>query len=255
MNEIVVKPTYWASVSGGKDSLYMLKLILANLDKYPLNGVVHFELEIDYPFIKNVIDQMEKMCNAINVPFVKIKPEISWFDLYQKYHFPTGRVKWCNDKYKLNAKKQLEIFLKNQGLKCYHYIGYCADEIERYYKRSNNEIYPLVDFNIREGEIWKWAKNIELFNDYYKINKRCGCMFCPQMSRLELAYLYLYYPDKYQELKDLVTQSERKLSEKMKRPIAIFNGNAKYNFEYIDNKIKNKWVNEVVLRGGAPWQK
>ena len=33
-----------------------LALILHNLDKYPLTGVAHFELEIDYPFIKNVID-------------------------------------------------------------------------------------------------------------------------------------------------------------------------------------------------------
>ena len=45
--EIALRPSYWASVSGGKDSLYMLNLILHNLDKYPLNGVCHFELEID----------------------------------------------------------------------------------------------------------------------------------------------------------------------------------------------------------------
>lgn len=30
--ELQLKPTYWASVSGGKDSLYMLNLILHNLD-------------------------------------------------------------------------------------------------------------------------------------------------------------------------------------------------------------------------------
>lgn len=47
--EIALRPSYWASVSGGKDSLYMLNLILHNLDRYPLDGVVHFELEIDYP--------------------------------------------------------------------------------------------------------------------------------------------------------------------------------------------------------------
>ena len=38
----------------------MLNLILHNLDKYPLDGVVHFELEIDYPFIKNVIVELEE---------------------------------------------------------------------------------------------------------------------------------------------------------------------------------------------------
>lgn len=29
-NDIVLRPSYWASVSGGKDSLYMLMLILTN---------------------------------------------------------------------------------------------------------------------------------------------------------------------------------------------------------------------------------
>ena len=62
MNNIQLKPSYWASVSGGKDSLMMLQLILANPDKYPLDGVVHFELEIDYPFVKEVIDYMEYAC-------------------------------------------------------------------------------------------------------------------------------------------------------------------------------------------------
>lgn len=32
-NEIALRPSYWASVSGGKDSLYMLNLILHNLDR------------------------------------------------------------------------------------------------------------------------------------------------------------------------------------------------------------------------------
>lgn len=34
-NEIALRPSYWASVSGGKDSLYMLNYIMHNLDKYP----------------------------------------------------------------------------------------------------------------------------------------------------------------------------------------------------------------------------
>lgn len=51
MDELKLIPTHWASVSGGKDSLYMMDVIFNNLGKYPLDGVVHFELEIDYPFI------------------------------------------------------------------------------------------------------------------------------------------------------------------------------------------------------------
>ena len=76
-NEIALKPSYWASVSGGKDSLYMLYYILNHLDKYPLDGVCHFELEIDYPFIKNVIDYMES--RRKNICFVRVKKRLqSW---------------------------------------------------------------------------------------------------------------------------------------------------------------------------------
>ena len=80
--EIALKPSYWASVSGGKDSLYMLYLILHNLDKYPLDGVVHFELDIDYPFIHNIIDYVESECKRFGIRFVRIKPRKSWEELY-----------------------------------------------------------------------------------------------------------------------------------------------------------------------------
>lgn len=79
--EIALRPSYWASVSGGKDSLYMLNLILHNLDRYPLDGVVHFELEIDYPFIHDVIDYMETECKRFGIRFVRIKPRKTWEEL------------------------------------------------------------------------------------------------------------------------------------------------------------------------------
>ncbi len=80
--KITLRPSYWATVSGGKDSLYMLNLILHNLDRYPLDGVVHFELEIDYPFIHDVIDYMESECKRAGIRFVRIKPRKTWEELY-----------------------------------------------------------------------------------------------------------------------------------------------------------------------------
>lgn len=46
--EIASRPSYWASVYGGKGSLYTPNYILHNPDRYPLGGVVHFEIGIDY---------------------------------------------------------------------------------------------------------------------------------------------------------------------------------------------------------------
>lgn len=106
----------------------MLNLILHNLNKYPLSGVVHFELEIDFPFIHKVIDYMESECKRYNIPFYRIKPRVSWYELYNKYNFPTRVVRWCVSKYKLDAKKQLDEMLKSSGYYSVSYIGYCLDE-------------------------------------------------------------------------------------------------------------------------------
>ena len=244
-NDIVLRPSYWASVSGGKDSLYMLKLILSNPDKYPLDGVVHFELEIVYPFIKNVIDYMENECKRAGIKFLRIKPRHSWYDLLEKYGFPTMICRWCNSKYKLDAKRQLVEMLKAQGLECIHYIGYCADEKKRFEKRKENgitEIYPLVDYDIQEQTILEWAKNVNLFNDYYKYITRCGCMFCPMITKIELAYLYKYYPDEYKFLIEIMRREEKRLSFLYGRQISVSSGNPKYNAEYLDNITRTKWL-------------
>ena len=243
-NELVLRPTYWASVSGGKDSLFMLNYILHNLHRYPLHGVVHFELEIDYPFIKEVIDYMEEQCKKAGIVFYRIKPRVLYMDLYEKYGFPTRTVRWCNRDYKLDCKTQLVELLKEQGCKPIWYIGYCFDEVKRYEKRGMkvSEIYPLVEAEITEDVIWQWAQNQPIFNDYYRFHKRCGCMFCPMQTMKESAYLLEYYPDKYEEMITLAKNTEKMLEQKFGKPFSMWCGNAKYNTDY-----RNKRVREIYL--------
>lgn len=164
-NKIALRPSYWASVSGGKDSLYMLNYILHNRDRYPLDGVVHFELDIDYPFIHEVIDYMESECKKFNIRFARIKPRKTWAELYSSKHktgtiwgFPTRKARWCNNRYKLDAKRQLTEWLNSLGYYVIHYIGYCADEERRFNKRHNFqkfERYPLAENGITEDGIWE----------------------------------------------------------------------------------------------------
>ena len=241
-NEIALRPSYWAAVSGGKDSLFMLNLILHNLDKYPLDGVVHYELEIDYPFIKEVIDYMETECNRYGIPFVRIKPTTTWEELYKKYGFPTRVMRWCNDKYKTTAKKVLDQYLEARGFYLVLYIGYCADEEKRFTKRTSLqkvECYPLVDAGIKEQVILDWAKEQPIFNNYYKTQKRCGCMYCPMASYLNLAYLYKYYPANFNFMIQRMKESEDRLFKKFGRKITIRSGN--YSADYVDRIVKEKW--------------
>lgn len=246
--KLALRPSYWASVSGGKDSLYMLNYIVHNLDRYPLDGVVHFELEIDYPFIHDVIDYMEAECKRFGIPFVRIKPRKSWEELYDKYGFPTRLSRWCNSAYKLDCKKQLSEWLNSIGYYVVNYIGYCADEEKRFSKRASQqctERYPLVENGITEDFIWEWAKAQHVFNNYYKANRRCGCMYCPMSSRMEFAYLYKYYPDNFKYMIEKMRDTESLLTKKLGRPFSCISTNPKYNADYLEKNIENKWLKKL----------
>lgn len=258
-NGLALRPSYWASVSGGKDSLYMLNLILHNLDKYPLDGVVHFELEIDYPFIKDVVDYMEEECKKHGIRFERIKPSNTWEELYYStwkrkdngeeimWGFPTGKTRWCNGSYKMDAKNKLTQFMRSKGFYCVWYIGYCADEVKRFSKRNAGvtEVYPLVNEGIYEYEIWQWAKEQPIFNNYYKTNKRCGCMYCPMATKMEFAYLYKYYPQNFEYMIDKMRETERLKGIALGKPLSVTSSDPKYNADYLDNIIKTKWIKKL----------
>lgn len=244
-NEIALRPSYWASVSGGKDSLYMLNLILHNLDRYPLDGVVHFELEIDYPFIHDVIDYMESECKRFGIRFVRIKPRKSWEDWYKRYGFPTRKARWCNDKYKLDACKQLQDWMRSLGFYTVQYIGYCADEEKRFLKRTSltkREVYPLAENGIIEADILEWAKAQPLFHEYYKTNRRCGCMYCPMSSYINFAYLLKYYPENFEFMIARMRETEKLREAELGRPFSVVSSNPKYNADYLDHIIRTKWL-------------
>ena len=251
--DIALKPSYWASVSGGKDSLYMLCLILHNPDKYPLEGVVHFELDIDYPFIHNIIDYVETECKRLGIRFVRIKPRKSWEELYYSvygksktiYGFPTRKARWCNGLYKLDAKRQLEKWTKSLGYYIVSYIGYCADEEKRFIKRNaiaRREVYPLAEQGIKEAEILEWARKQPLFNHYYETNTRCGCMYCPLSSYINYAYLLKYYPDNFEYMIERMRETERIRQAELGRPFSVISSNPKYNSDYLNNIIRTKWL-------------
>lgn len=236
---IALRPIHYACVSGGKDSLFMLNLILHNLDKYPLEMVVHYQLEIDWDWAEKVVDYMESECNKYGIKFVRIKPRNTWKELYDKYSMPTQLCRWCNSKYKLDAASQVKQWIKSQNCRPLAYIGFCSDEQNRFkYDIGNWEFqdvcYPLAEEGITEDVILEWARTVPIFNGWYKIFDRQGCMLCPMITRLELAYMFKYYPEKYAEYMGYIHEWERQYNCKWGRTQSA---------DDIDKLIRTKWLN------------
>lgn len=145
--------------------------------------------------------------------FFRIKPDKTWMEYYNKLGFPNRKVRWCSNRYKASCNFKFQRMLKEKGCKPVYYIGFCADEVNRF-KCVESEIYPIADENIVESEILEWARTMPLFNDYYKYNDRCGCMFCPLQSMKNTAYLAKYYPEQYETMMKLAKATEEENGKK-----------------------------------------
>lgn len=236
--DISLRPIHYACVSGGKDSLYMLGFILSHLDKYPLDLVVHYELEIDWPWVHNVIDKMEDMCNKASIKFVRIKPRKTWQELYELYSFPSRVVRWCNSKYKLDSDRQIQEWISSLNCRPIAYIGLCSDENKRFKYSVGSDwdkqiiCYPLAEEGIEESIILEWAKNNPIFGDWYKFFNRQGCMFCPNICMKELAYMFKYYPYEFYKYGFYAREYETKF----KRPLLSD------SWDIIENRVITKWL-------------
>ncbi len=238
-----LRPVYYASVSGGDDSFYMLNVILNNPDKYPLDMVVHFDLEIDWGWSKRVIDFMEERCLKAGLRFVRIKPTKTWAELYEKYGFPTAHAKWCNLEYKLDCKKQLEAWIRSQNCRPVAYIGLCADEAQRFKytigeTEDQDQIYPLAEEGICEAEVNMWARNQPIFEGYYRHFDRQGCKLCPFLSMKEMAYLKKNEPETFEYMFNCIKETEDMILKK-KGKVWKYRG---VGADVIKKRVETKWT-------------
>lgn len=215
--DLSLNPIHYACLSGGKDSLYMLGVILKNPNKYPLDYVLNYDLEIDWKWVKHSVNKIEQMCIKAKIPFLRIKPRRKWLDLYEKYDMPTRRARWCNNLYKLDCEKQMIEWIKKQNCRPIAYIGFCLDEERRFkYQLGNwekgNCCYPLAEEGITEDTILEWAKKQTIFSNWYKHFKRQGCMLCPMLTMKELAYLYKYENENFEKYFEYVKAYENKFN-------------------------------------------
>lgn len=221
-SSVALRPIHYASVSGGKDSIYMLKVILANPQKYPLDMVVNFDLEIEHPVAHRVVDRIEEMCKRMGIVFWRIKPTRTWEEVFAKYGLPSRMVRWCNKEYKMTCDRQLRKWIKEQHCRPVAYIGLCSDEKKRHrydigsWDAENADCdlcYPLAEEGIEEWTVLSWAREQEMFEGFYRVQTRMGCRFCPCSNYLSFAYDMVHYPEEYKKFRERIIEREEKRGE------------------------------------------
>ena len=215
------KPRFYvATVSWGKDSCAMVEVILAHLDKYPLNLVLFINTGYEFEAVYDVRDMVVAKLAKYNIPYVEISIKAR-FDYMMFEHVIDTRdgsekvgYKWCGGPCRWGTSLKLQEIARyiRENLAMYdvyEYVGYAADELERVEANTApNKLYPLVEGGITEARALRICyecgytyreKDVYL----YEILKRLSCWLCANKNLEELRAYYYLLPDYFEKLKEL----------------------------------------------------
>lgn len=211
------------SFSGGKDSTAML-LHMIEL-KMHIDIVLYCDTYMEFPAMVKHIEKIKKVVENAGVKFVTLKNPLSFKylmlehqpkrrtikDNVKGYSWAGSRSRWCTsklktdiiDKYKKELSKHYEIV---------EYVGIAYDEQYRLEREQNKKhIHPLIDWKWDEATCLEYCYNKGYdWDGLYKIFHRVSCWCCPLQSLDELRKLRKYFPDLWEELRDMDNKTWRK---------------------------------------------
>ena len=199
---------YIASLSYGKDSIYMLEVIKQN--NMPLDRIITCDIMATNtiyadlpPMIEFKVKADKIILDRYGIRVEHIKSKYSYEDYFYKilgkraklknqgkiYGFPFQIGAWCN--YRLKVAPLNKVCKNNIS-----YIGIAVEEKKRYKILNDNKISPLVLHNITENQCLNWCKDNNLLSPIYNsFITRGGCWFCHNQKIGELRQLYHNYPE------------------------------------------------------------
>lgn len=207
---------YIVSLSGGKDSTAMLLKLIENNE--PIDEIIYCDVGKEFPQMYDHIAKLEKY---IGQKITVLKSEKN-YDYYMFDHIKTKgknigqkgyswagiKQRWCTSKLKTDViqKYLKEKYGKNEVIQ---YVGIASDETKRI-KNDPKIIYPLVEYKMTEQDCLEYCYS-KGFNwgGLYKIFKRVSCWCCPLQSLNELRKLRKYFPNLWEELREMDKRTYR----------------------------------------------
>lgn len=180
---------FYVAFSGGKDSVVALDIVQRALPHDDF-FVIFGDTKMEFPDTYDVVDKMEKICNARQIRFYRSSscydPEYTWNTIGP----PAQKMRWCCSVHK--TAPQILLLRKltdNPHFKGMAMMGVRADESvtrSRYEELSfgtkhqgQYDFYPILNWNSAELFLYIYQEKL-LLNETYKYgNSRAGCLVCP----------------------------------------------------------------------------
>ena len=222
-----MKKLHVVSFSGGKDSTAMLLHMMELGMK--IDVVLYCDTWMEFPAMYRHVERIKKIVEDAGIKFVTLKNEKSFKYLMLEhqpkrgksrqeklggnpkgYSWAGSRFRWCTSKLKTELVKKYKSELTKQ-YDVVEYVGLAFDEQYRLERESNKQHeHPLVD--------WKWTEKDALRYCYdkgfdweglYECFSRVSCWCCPLQPFAALRKLRKYFPELWQELKEMDNQTWR----------------------------------------------
>ena len=207
------------SFSGGKDSTAMLLRMLE--EGMTVDEILFCDTGKDFPDMSEHIEKVNTYIKEhYNKTITKLQSEKP-FDYYmfehkktrgknkgkKGYGWATMRCRCCTTILKNNV---INKYLSNYKDDYVEYIGIAYDEL----KRIKDKKYPLVDWKMTEKDCLEYCYNKGFnWNGLYEHFDRLSCWCCPLKNQKELKILYTYYPELWQELKQMDEKNYNKFKQ------------------------------------------
>lgn len=202
-----------ASISGGKDSVAMLHLMMERGIKP--EKAIYYDNGMEFDAVYETLAKVKIFCESNKIEFVCLKSSFDF--MYYMLNKPVrGRpagitgYSWCGGICRWGTSdktKVIDTYLSHYtGVE--EYIGIAVDEP----KRIKDKIYPLVEWGYTEEMCLDYCYNLgytweENGVRLYDILDRVSCWCCANKNLKELKNIYKYLPNYWERLKELESQT------------------------------------------------
>lgn len=198
------------SFSGGKDSTAMLLRMLE--EDMQIDDIIFCDVGKDFPDMLEHVEKVKKYIKEKYNKSITVLRADKSFDYYmfehektrgknrgkKGYGWATMRARWCTTLLKNNIINDYLKRYKNEGY--IEYIGIAVDES----KRIKDKKYPLVEWGMTEKDCLQYCYDRGFdWNGLYEHFDRVSCWCCPMKNLKELKILYQYYPNLWEELRNM----------------------------------------------------
>ena len=220
------KPVYHlASFSGGKDSTAMVLRMIERSDK--IDEVLYCDTTMEFPAMERHIEKVKRIIEDAGIKFTTLRAKHDFEYLFMQYQpqkkdpalaekqgksWPTPFVRWCTSDLKIDVLNKYINALK-RSYSVTQYVGIAADEQQRLLRKqqqNGDKIFPLVEWGWTEADALAYCyKKGYNWEGLYETFDRVSCWCCPLKSLAELRKLRAHFPELWQRLAHLDSQTWR----------------------------------------------